>query len=95
MGSERDERTGQRPLTLARPVTGADLAGVLERARKGGTGLTNLPPDRDALARRVAIYDLTGGTVRAAGVRHAVALIKGGTTRLVRDRGQPPAQARP
>ena len=41
-------------LTQVRPVASADLDAVLELARKGGTGLTNLPPDRDALAKRIA-----------------------------------------
>lgn len=32
----------------------ADLDAVLELARQSGTGLTNLPPDRDALSHRIA-----------------------------------------
>jgi arginine N-succinyltransferase len=31
----------------------ADLDAVLDLTRRGGTGLTNLPPDRDALAKRI------------------------------------------
>ncbi|MFN6936077.1 MAG: arginine N-succinyltransferase [Tsuneonella sp.] len=31
----------------------SDLDAVLELTRRGGTGLTNLPPDRDALERRI------------------------------------------
>jgi len=40
--------------TIIRPVRAADLDAVLELTRRGGTGLTNLPPDRDAIERRIA-----------------------------------------
>ena len=40
--------------TIIRPVSGADLDAVLDLTRRGGTGLTNLPPDRDAIERRIA-----------------------------------------
>ncbi|MGX7953305.1 arginine N-succinyltransferase [Tsuneonella sp. HG249] len=40
--------------SLIRPVSADDLDAVLELTRRGGTGLTNLPPDRDALERRIA-----------------------------------------
>lgn len=38
---------------IIRPVRHSDLDAVLELTRRGGTGLTNLPPDRDALERRI------------------------------------------
>lgn len=38
---------------IVRPVRTDDLEAVLELTRRGGTGLTNLPPDRDALQRRI------------------------------------------
>ena len=38
---------------LIRPVCMADLDAVLDLARHSGTGLTNLPPDRDALSHRI------------------------------------------
>jgi arginine N-succinyltransferase len=40
--------------TIIRPVRQDDLDAVLDLTRRGGTGLTNLPPDRDALAHRIA-----------------------------------------
>ncbi|MEO6152762.1 MAG: arginine N-succinyltransferase [Croceibacterium sp.] len=39
--------------TIIRSVRVGDLDAVLELTRRGGTGLTNLPPDRDALERRI------------------------------------------
>lgn len=39
---------------IVRPVGASDLEAVLELTKRGGTGLTNLPPDRDALERRLA-----------------------------------------
>lgn len=39
---------------LIRPVQARDLEAVLDLTRRGGTGLTNLPPDRDVLERRIA-----------------------------------------
>ena len=56
-------------LTLVRPVAAADIDGVLALARKGGTGLTNLPPDRDALAKRIAASEaaIASADARAAG----------------------------
>jgi arginine N-succinyltransferase len=43
-----------RGSAIIRPVRGADLEPVLELTRRGGAGLTNLPPDRDAITRRIA-----------------------------------------
>jgi arginine N-succinyltransferase len=39
---------------IVRPVGDSDLDAVLELCRRGGTGLTNLPPDRDTIAQRIA-----------------------------------------
>ncbi len=39
---------------IIRPVRSADLDAVLALTRRGGTGLTNLPPDREALERRIS-----------------------------------------
>lgn len=40
--------------SILRPVAVADIDQVLALAEKGGSGLTNLPPDRDKLADRIA-----------------------------------------
>lgn len=39
--------------TIIRPVRQSDLDAVLDLTRRGGTGLTNLPPDRGALEHRI------------------------------------------
>jgi arginine N-succinyltransferase len=39
--------------TIIRPVRLEDLDAVLDLTRRGGTGLTNLPPDRNALEQRI------------------------------------------
>lgn len=39
---------------VIRPVREADLEAVLDMALRGGNGLTSLPPDRPAIARRIA-----------------------------------------
>ena len=38
---------------MLRPVAGVDLDAVMALATAGGSGLTNLPPDRDMLASRI------------------------------------------
>jgi arginine N-succinyltransferase len=54
---------------IIRPVREADLDAVLELTRRGGTGLTNLPPDRDTIERRIrcAVQALEDEQVRADG----------------------------
>lgn len=52
-----------------RPAIAADLPAVLRLADAGGSGLTNLPPDRDALAAKIAASSraLADPAARAAG----------------------------
>lgn len=52
---------------LVRPAVAEDVEGMLRLARLGGDGLTNLPPDRDALAARIAgsVATLAGELERA------------------------------
>ena len=54
---------------LIRPVRSSDLDAVLRLAEAGGSGLTNLPPDRDALAQRIASAEraIEDAAVRASG----------------------------
>jgi arginine N-succinyltransferase len=58
-----------REHAIIRPVREADLDAVLELTRRGGTGLTNLPPDRDTIERRItcAVRALEDEQVRADG----------------------------
>lgn len=39
---------------IIRPVRSGDLEPILALVRRGGTGLTNLPPDYETIARRIA-----------------------------------------
>jgi arginine N-succinyltransferase len=41
-------------VAVLRPACNTDIDGVMALASAGGSGLTNLPPDRDTLARRIA-----------------------------------------
>ena len=50
----RYTQTMEGDSAIIRPVNGEDLDAVHELTRRGGTGLTNLPPDREAIARRIA-----------------------------------------
>jgi len=54
---------------IVRPVRTADLEAVLELARRGGNGLTSLPPDRDAIEQRIsaAVRALEDDQARANG----------------------------
>lgn len=54
---------------LVRPVRADDLDAVLRLAQAGGSGLTNLPPDRGALAQRIASAEraIEDAAVREAG----------------------------
>ena len=45
-----------RDSAIIRPIRAADLEPVLELTRRGGTGLTDLPPDRDAIQARAASF---------------------------------------
>lgn len=55
---QRDETTSGGVL-LVRPARAGDVDGMLRLAQMGGDGLTNLPPDRDALAARIAGSEAT------------------------------------
>ena len=54
---------------IVRPVKAEDLDAVLALTQRGGSGLTNLPPDRNALARRITAAEqaLTDQQARADG----------------------------
>jgi arginine N-succinyltransferase len=54
---------------LVRPVRLTDLDAILELTRRGGTGLTNLPPDRGTIERRIncSVQALEDEQVRAEG----------------------------
>lgn len=65
----RDRAGVARPPLVARPGRCDDVDALLRLAQAGGIGLTNLPPDRDALAAKLAASEaaLTDAAVRDAG----------------------------
>ena len=60
---------------IIRPVRRGDLDAVLDLTRRGGTGLTNLPPDRDALQRRIAAAELAMADQQARADGAAIMLV--------------------
>lgn len=71
MGGENIQRHDAADIAVLRTAVSADIDGVLALAIAGGNGLTNLPPDRDMLARRIdaserAVADETAREVGAA-----------------------------
>nr|WP_293855503.1 arginine N-succinyltransferase [Sphingomonas sp. SCN 67-18] len=55
-------------MMMVRPASARDVDGMYRLARAAGPGLTNLPPDRDALAERIACSERTlAGAVAAPG----------------------------
>jgi arginine N-succinyltransferase len=66
---------------IIRPVRADDLEAVLELTRRGGTGLTNLPPDRGALERRILAAEqaLTDQQARADGAAIMLVAEDGGS----------------
>ncbi len=51
---QTDKRQHVSGNAVLRPAASADIDGVLALATAGGSGLTNLPPDRDMLVSRIA-----------------------------------------
>ena len=60
---------------VVRPARAADVDAVLRLAIAGGAGLTNLPPDRDALAKRIAASEAAIASVDARAGGAAVLLV--------------------
>ncbi|MGH6787661.1 MAG: arginine N-succinyltransferase [Novosphingobium sp.] len=56
-------------IAVLRPAVAADIDAVLALAVAGGSGLTNLPPDRDSLAAKIAASEraISDGAAREAG----------------------------
>lgn len=71
MGSDQQER-GTSSVAVLRTARAADIDGVMALAIAGGSGLTNLPPDRDMLTSRI---DASERAVSDAGAREAGAAI--------------------
>ena len=58
---------------VVRPARASDVDAVLRLAIAGGSGLTNLPPDRDALAKRIAASE---AAITSADAREAWRVIR-------------------
>lgn len=72
MGGADSQRESVSDVAVLRMVTAADIDGVLSLAAAGGSGLTNLPPDRDMLVSRIAASERA---IADAGAREAGAAI--------------------
>ena len=59
-------------IAVLRTASGADIDGIMALAGAGGSGLTNLPPDRDRLASRI---NASERAVADAGVRETGAAV--------------------
>ena len=62
-------------IPVVRPVRAADLDAVLALVERGGSGLTNLPPDRDTLAQRIAAAERAIGSEAAREEGAAIMLV--------------------
>ncbi len=60
---------------VVRPARASDVDAVLRLAIAGGSGLTNLPPDREALARRIAASEAAIASADARETGAAVLLV--------------------
>ena len=72
MGGKNTQRHHAADIAVLRTAVSADIDGVLALAIAGGSGLTNLPPDRDMLANRVHTSERA---ITDAGAREAGAAI--------------------
>lgn len=68
---------------LVRPARADDVEGVLRLAIAGGAGLTNLPPDRTALAARIEASEAAVSDPRARDAGAAVLLVGEGDGQIV------------
>lgn len=69
--------------TILRPAQSADIDDVLRLAIAGGSGLTNLPPDRDTLSSRIAASERAIGDASARETGAAIMLVVEHNGRIV------------
>ena len=83
MGGEDTQRHGAADIAVLRTAVMADIDGVLTLAIAGGSGLTNLPPDRNTLANRIhtSVRAITDEGAREAGA--AIMLVVERDSRIV------------
>ena len=83
MGGENTHRQVAADIAVLRTAVNADIDGVLALAVAGGSGLTNLPPDRNVLANRIQTSEraITDAGAREAGA--AIMLVVERSSRIV------------
>ena len=83
MGGKNTQRHHAADIAVLRTAVSADIDGVLALAIAGGSGLTNLPPDRDMLANRIHASEraITDAGAREAGA--AIMLVVERESRIV------------
>lgn len=83
MGGASTQGNDASGIAILRTACTADIEGVMALAIAGGSGLTNLPPDRDMLASRIAASEraITDAEARAAGA--AIMLVVERDSRIV------------
>ena len=83
MGGEKLRVGDSSGVAVLRPAAEADISGVLALAAAGGSGLTNLPPDRDVLAGRIAASACAVADAAAREAGSAIMLVVELDTRVV------------
>lgn len=83
MSRSSTQRNDSSDIAILRPARTADINGVMALAIAGGSGLTNLPPDRDTLASRIAASEraITDAEARDGGA--AIMLVVEKDSRIV------------
>ena len=83
MGGARTHQHQASDIAVLRTACKADLDGVMALATAGGSGLTNLPPDRDMLASRIEASERAVANVGAREAGAAIMLVAERTSRIV------------
>lgn len=83
MGGANTQQNDASDIAVLRTARNADIDGVMALAIAGGSGLTNLPPDRDMLASRIEASEraVTDSEAREAGA--AIMLVVERDSRIV------------
>ena len=83
MGGARTHQHQASDIAVLRTACKADLDGVMALATAGGSGLTNLPPDRDMLASRIEASERAVADVGAREAGAAIMLVAERASRIV------------
>ena len=83
MGGGRTDQNQAQDIAVLRTARQADIDGVLALATAGGSGLTNLPPDRDMLVSRIEASERAVADVSAREAGAAIMLVAERASRIV------------